>query len=110
MAVKVHAVDAPGAKAVVVMDVPLHVHLVMGVEDAQDVAGVEVAAAVVIAVAGVEDAQDALDHVVVIVLEHVKVLVPGVVLEFVQDLDVIMAPHGLRLGRLNAIMALLGLM
>ena len=108
MAVKVHAVDAPGAKAVVVMDVPLHVHLVMGVEDAQDVAGVEVAAAVVIAVAGVEDAQD--DHVVVIVLEHVKVLVPGVVLEFVQDLDVIMAPHGLRLGRLNAIMALLGLM
>lgn len=102
--------DVPDVWDVVAMDVPLHVHLVMGVEAAQDAADVGAAVAVAIVVAGVEAARGALDRAVVVVLEHVKVLVLEVALEFVPDLDVIMDLRGLQLDQLNDIMAPLGLM
>lgn len=102
--------DVPDVWDVVVMDVPLHVHLVMGAEAARDAADVGAAVAVAIAVVGAEVAQDALDHAVIVVLKHVKVLVLEVALEFVPDLDVIMDLRGLQLDQLNDIMAPLGLM
>lgn len=102
--------DVPDVWDVVVMDVPLHVHLVTGAEAARGAADVGAAVAVVIAVVGAEAARGALDHAVVVVLEHVKVLVLEVALEFVPDLDVIMDLRGLQLDQLNDIMAPLGLM